>query len=278
MAVGKNKRLSKGGKKGTKKKIIDPYSRKDWYEVKAPAIFQNRGVGRTLCTRTMGTRIASDSLKGRVFEVHQSELTPKSTTGGTAEDVSFRKFKLICEEVYGNSLLTNFQGMSLTRDKLCSIVKKRRTLIEAHCDVRTTDAYVLRFFCIAFTKEAANADQNSRQSMAYAKSTQVRAIRKKIISLISKDVTNNELKEVVKKLIPDNYASDIQRTCSGIYPLQDVYIRKVKVLKKPKSDLGKLLELHQETGGPSGRPVPVLGDAVERVAAAAATEAVKEEK
>jgi len=265
MAVGKNKRLSKGGKKGTKKKVIDPYSRKDWYDIKAPAIFPNRLLGKTLCSRTMGTRIASDSLKGRVFEVHQSELTPKSTTGGTAEDVSFRKFKLVCEEVYGSSLLTNFHGMSLTRDKLCSIIKKWRTLIEAHCDVRTTDGYVLRFFCIAFTKEAM-----AGQKQAYAKSTQVRTIRKKIISIISKDVSNNELKEVVKKLIPDNYASDIQRTCGGIYPLQDVYIRKVKVLKKPKFDLGRLLELHQETGGPSGRPMPVLGEAVERAAEPAA--------
>jgi len=259
MAVGKNKRLSKGGKKGIKKKIIDPFSRKDWYEIKAPAIFSNRNVGKTLCSRTQGTRIASDSLKGRVFEVHQSELTPKSATGGTAEDVTFRKFKLICEEVYGNQLLTNFHGMSITRDRICAIIKKWRTLIEAHCDVRTTDGYILRFFAIAFTKEA-----NPGQKQAYAKSTQVRTIRKKIVSIISKEVSNNELKEVVKKLIPDNFASEIQRTCGGIYPLQDVYIRKVKVLKKPKVDIGKLLELHQETGGPTGRPMPVLGEAVDR--------------
>jgi len=260
MAVGKNKRLSKGGKKGVKKKIIDPFSRKDWYEVKAPAMFQSRGIGKTLCTRTQGTRIASDSLKGRVFEVHQSELAPKTATGGTgAEDVNYRKFKLICEEVYGNQLLTNFHGMLLTRDKLCSIIKKWRTLIEAHCDVRTTDGYILRFFTIAFTKEA-----NQGQKQAYAKSTQVRTIRKKIISIISKEVNQSELKDVVKKLIPDSFASEIQRTCGGIYPLQDVYIRKVKVLKKPKFDLGKLLELHQEQGGPTGRPIPVLGEHVDR--------------
>jgi len=56
MAVGKNKGLVKGGKKGLKKKIIDPFTRKDWYDVKAPSMFTNRQIGKTLVNRTQGTR------------------------------------------------------------------------------------------------------------------------------------------------------------------------------------------------------------------------------
>lgn len=36
--------------------------------------------------------------------------------------------------------------------------------------------------------------------------------------------------------IPDSIAKDIEKSCGFIYPLKDVYIRKVKVVKKPKFD------------------------------------------
>ena len=44
MAVGKNKRLTKGGKKGGKKKAGDPFLRKEWYDIKAPSMFTVPGM------------------------------------------------------------------------------------------------------------------------------------------------------------------------------------------------------------------------------------------
>jgi len=232
MAVGKNKRLSKAGKKGGKKKIVDPFTRKEWYDVKAPSMFQKKNVGKTLVNRTQCTRIASDSLKGRVYEVSLGDLN--------TDDVEFRKFRLICEDVQGKYCLTNFHGMDFTRDKLASMVKKWQTLIECVADTKTTDGYLLRFFCIAFTKR----HLNQQKKTTYAQHTQVRQIRAKMKEIIEREVQSSELRDVVNKLIPDSIGKDIEKACQGIYPLHDVYIRKVKVLKKPKFELGKLMEMH----------------------------------
>jgi len=249
MAVGKNKGLSKGGKKGLKKKIVDPFTRKEWYDVKAPAMFSDRNIGKTLVNRTQGTKIASEGLKNRVFEVSQADLQ-------SGED-AFRKFKLICEEVQGKNCLTNFHGMDLTTDKLRSMVKKWQTLIEASVDVRTTDGYVLRLFCIGFTKKAPNQVKKT----CYARHAQVRAIRRKMTETMTREVSASDLKEVVNKLIPESIGKDIEKSCNSVHPLHDVHIRKVKVLKKPKFDMGRLLEMHGEgKGGSSSGPAATGAD------------------
>ena len=111
-------------------------------------MFNIRNIGKTLVTRTQGTKIASDGLKGLVFEVSLADLQN--------DEVAFRKFKLITEDVQGKNCLTNFHGMDLTRDKMCSMVKKWQTMIEAHVDVKTTDGYLLRLFCVGFTKKCNN--------------------------------------------------------------------------------------------------------------------------
>merc|ERR1712194_230671 len=140
------------------------------------------------------------------------------------------KFKLSCEDVQGKNCLTQFYGMNLTTDKLRSMVKKWQTLIEAHVDVKTTDGYLLRVFCIGFTQK----QQHSTKKHCYAQSQQIRQIRMKV---------------VVNKLIPDSMSMDIQKACQGIYPLHDVHIRKVKVQRRPRFDLAKLMELHGEGSG-----------------------------
>ena len=233
MAVGKNN--NKMGKKGGKKKAVDPFSRKEWYDIKAPSMFTNRQIGKTLINRTQGTKIASEGLKGRVFEVSLGDLN--------GSEADFRKFKLVAEDVQGKSVLTNFHAMSMTRDKLCSIVKKWHTLVEANAAVKTTDGYLLRVFCIGFTRKSPNQVKKT----CYTKSSKVRAIRARMVELIQKEVQGCDLKEVCSKLIPDSIGKDIEKACQNLYPLQDVFIRKVKVMKKPRFDIGRLMDLHGDS-------------------------------
>jgi len=233
MAVGKNKKLGK--KKGTKKKIVDPFARKDWYDIKAPQVFTHRNVGKTVVTRTSGTRIASDALKHRSLIVSLADLQKD-------EDQAHRKIKLRIEDVQGNKCLTNFHGMDLTNDKFRSLVRKWQSMIEAHVDVKTTDGYLLRVFAIGFTKRR----PNQLKKTSYAQTSQIHQIRKKMTDIITKEATTSDLKDLVVKFIPEALGKQIEKECQGIYPLQNVFIRKVKVLKTPKFDPYKLLELHGE--------------------------------
>ncbi|KAI1827555.1 40S ribosomal protein S3aE [Xylaria intraflava] len=234
MAVGKNKRLSKG-KKGLKKKAQDPFARKDWYSIKAPAPFNVRDVGKTLVNRTMGLKNANDALKGRVIEVSLADLQKD-------EDHAFRKVKLRVDEIQGKNCLTNFYGLDFTSDKLRSLVRKWQSLIEANVTVKTTDDYLLRLFAIAFTKRRPNQVRKT----TYAASSQIRAIRKKMVEIIQREAATCTLQQLTSKLIPEVIGHQIEKSTQGIYPLQNVHIRKVKLLKAPKFDLGALMALHGE--------------------------------
>lgn len=111
-------------------------------------------------------------MKGRVYEVSLADLQNEPDA-----ERSFRKFKLICEDVQGKNCLCNFYGMNLTTDKWRSMVKKWQTLIEAYVDVKTTDGYLLRVFCIGFTQK----QQYQTSKTCYAQAQQVSKQTKGIV-------------------------------------------------------------------------------------------------
>lgn len=245
---GKNKRLTKS-KKGGKKKIVDPFTKKEWYNLVAPSMFAQKQCGKTLITKTQGTKIASDGLKGRVFEVSLADLQQNETLG-------YRKIKLCVEDVQGFDCLTNFHGMDMTRDKLCSLIKKKQSIIEASVDARTTDGYLVRLFCIAFTKP----QDNQFKLTCYAQSAQIRAIRAKMVSTMAELGSKGDLRALVKELISAPIGDQIARDAGGIFPIKDCFIRKVKVLKKPKFDVTALMEWHA-----AEEATPDVGQAVEPI-------------
>ncbi len=231
-------------KKGSKKKAVDPFLKKEWYQLLAPSIFAEKKCGKTIITKTQGTKIASEGLKGRVIELSLADLNNN-------EAVSYRKIKLCIEDVQGFNCLLNFHGMDMTRDKLCSLIKKKQSIIEANVDARTTDGYIVRMFCIAFTKK----QDDQLKETCYAKSAKMKTIRGKMVNAMSTLVGKGDLKTLVKALIAGTTGEEIEREASAVFPIKDCYIRKVKVIKKPKFDVTALMEWHTDDGQDVGANV-----------------------
>ena len=231
--VGKSQK--KVNKKGKGKKVIDTMAKKEWYVVRAPNQFKERQVCRTLVSRTSGLKIASEGLKGRVFEANLGDLNKN-------EDQGFRKMRLRVEDVQGDQCITLFYGMDTTRDKLCSLIKKWKTLIECNVEVSTNDGYKLRLFCIAFTRK----QENQNKKTCYAQSSQVHQIRAKMAEIITEEVSKVSLAELVPKLCAETMGKRIEKECVKVFPIENALIRKVKMLKAPKLDMTKLMDQHTE--------------------------------
>jgi len=57
-----------------------------------------------------------------------------------------------------------------------------------------------------------------------------------MVQIIQKQVSNCTMTNLIKKLVADEISDEIKKKTNSIHPLKCVYIKKVKVLKKPKMD------------------------------------------
>jgi len=259
MAVGKNKRVSKGGRRGSKKKVQEPMSRKEWYDVVAPNTFKNRQFAKTVCNKTQGLKIASDNLRGRVYEVNQADLQ-----GSNDKDQAFRNLKFEVHDVEGRNLLTQFHSLSLTTDKVRSMLRKWCTLIEAPIEAKTNDGYVLRLFVTCFTKK--QSGQLSKN--CYSKTRLEKWVRHRMAKIVQTKLAKCDINQTVTLLTTDVLVDALHKRCNAILPLRDVKFSKVKVIRQPKVDIQKLRDAHEPIPESIEAQARIVEEAVEVVAAA----------
>ena len=152
--------------------------------------FDKRTITLTPCNKTAGLVNSADSLRGRVFQISLADCNNQS------EANNWRKLKFVIDEIKGFDCYTNFHGMDITRDKACSMVKKWHSLIEAFVQAKTTVGYILRMFCIAFTKKT----HRQVKATCYAKASHQKLIRKKMMEIMQSTIQKSTLKDLVKIL------------------------------------------------------------------------------
>jgi len=208
--------------KTSKKVKQDSFLRKEWRHVMVPGYFSGkRDIGVTVSNKIARGKVPLDYLAGRVWEVSHADITKDMSH-------SYRIFKYKSIAA-GDEVYTQFAGMRMAHDKVDSILRKYRTMVEAQVDVKTVDGFILRVFSMCYTKKLANNKSNH----AYATQAECRAIRDAMIKCMTEAIESNTIEAISKDIVDEKIENQIVEACRTIKQVEGVYVTKIKVIKAP---------------------------------------------
>jgi small subunit ribosomal protein S3Ae len=195
-----------------KRRNVDTWKQKSWYEIVAPKAFNEAKIGETA---------ASDpaSLKGRFIKSSMMDIT-----GDFSKQHIKLEFRL--GDVVGDKVQTEFVGQYLSRDYMRSQIRRKSTRVEDVIDTKTKDGHKIRVKAIAM-------------AIGRAQATQERAIRKIMRDIVIKRAQASDLEQFINEVIRGRLSANIYRGAGKIYSLKRVEIRKVKVLEDKKRSFEK---------------------------------------
>lgn len=189
-----------------KRKKIDSWKTKEYYEIIAPKMFREEKLGETLSSDPK-------NIVGRTIKT-----TLRNITGDFSKQHIKLEFKV--EDVSGKRAHTKFVTQSLSRDYMRSQIRRKTTRIEGVVDVYTKDRYKIRVKAIAL-------------AIGRAQTAQEKLVRKSMFEVVREGAGERELGDFVHDVVMGRLASRMQKRASKIYPLKRVEIRKTKVLEEP---------------------------------------------
>jgi small subunit ribosomal protein S3Ae len=142
----------------------------------------------------------------------------------------------------------------MTRDKLDSILRKYKTLITANVDVKTADGFIVRMFCMGYTKKLPQSHCNH----TYAQQAKRRQIRDAMIQTMTQAAEASTVEVLSKDLVEEKIENKIVEQCKNIFQIEAVYITKVKVIKAPalSAEQVSALQIPQEALQTTAAPRP----------------------
>lgn len=198
----------------------------------SPAAFNgSRPVGYTPANKTIGKKIGSDNVLGRVCEVSYKDLNAKS-------NFHWRKVRMQVETVEGKNCYSSFYGLGCTAERISSLLKKNQTTINIWCDVKTKDGYILRIFVTSCTVRK----NRQRKNNCYAKASQLKIIRKRAREHLVKFAQKRTHTDLANAILNEAVSKNLIKNISKTFPVKVVLITKVKVLKKANIDVHSLLK------------------------------------
>lgn len=199
--------MAKARSRAAARRMKDKWKAKSWYNVVAPASFDQVTIAETLSDEP-------NKLLDRVTEVSLQDLTN-----------DFRKshYKLLFKihNVEDTTAYTQYVGHTLTSDYLRRMVRRKRSKIDAVYDVITRDGAKLRI------KPFATTDRRIQSS-------QKKILRETMRKTIAKQAKASTLSEFIKTIIDGKLGKDIYQASKKLYPVKRIEIYKTQVLHQPR--------------------------------------------
>ena len=191
-------------KKSTSRVTVDKWKLKQWYDIVAPTLFEEKIVGET-------PSADPKNLVNRRLPLQLSKLTGKYDEMGL-----YGKVFLRTTEVKGNRIMTKLMGHELSNGYLNTLVRRRRSAVDDVIDVTCKDGLQIRVKMLVVTFNKVSA----------TKKTAIRLITR---DLIKERAGKEDLGEFFNNLIGNKVTGSIKSKVKKIAPIKNVVIRKTEV-------------------------------------------------
>ncbi len=188
------------------RKVKDKWKSKQWYTIRAPAIFNEAEIGETLADE-------AEKVQGRI-----AEATLQDVTGDFSKQHVKCYFRI--RGTRGTDAVTTFDGHDLTSDYVRRLVRRSHAKIDVVHDVTTTDGFTVRLKPMIVSERRAQNKQEAE-------------MRKRARSVCEEasDATFNDL---TRKILEGDIAKQIYEECRLILPLKRVEVRKSELISEPE--------------------------------------------
>ncbi len=194
-----------------RKKVVDKWKAKRWYEVVAPSMFNSKVIGET---------VASDDavVLDRIIEADPSEL------GALPQERRRRGFarikvRLRINEINGKSAQTTYIGHAISQSYFKTLARRGRSIIDLIEDYQTKDGKHIRFKMMSIT--GSNVSYNTRKNL-----------RKAMEEVLQETIPGMDLEGLVMDSLQGKIAGKVYNRLKEITKMMKVEVKKIELKEK----------------------------------------------
>jgi small subunit ribosomal protein S3Ae len=181
--------------------------KKQWYDIMAPKIFGERIVGETLA-------VDPKYLMGRKIQVSLMELSRNYSQ-------FFIKLDLQIEKIEGNKAYTKLIGHDIMRERVYRMVQRHGRRVDVVQDVTTKDGVNLRIKTVFMLLRRVGTSIKD-------------AARSYTMQSVDEYAKELKLDDLMDKIIKGEMQVMLKKTCSKVYPISAMEIRKTEIAEPRK--------------------------------------------